>query len=72
MVKTIYYFKARASMLDLQKAKTLQQKLSLGKQIALNLLTPEVPSIKEYTTAETMGHSADRLATAFNVSRRLF
>ena len=62
--------KARASMLNLQKAKTFQQKWSLGKDIVTNIFPPEVPSIKEYTTAETMGHSADRLATAFNVSRK--
>lgn len=58
-------------MLDLQKAKTFQQKFNLGTNIVANIFPPEVPSIKEYTTAETMGHSADRLATAFNISRKL-
>lgn len=32
-------------------------------------LAPEAPSIANFTTGEVMGHSADRLATRFGVSR---
>merc|ERR1712209_260473 len=32
-------------------------------------LTPELPAIAEFSTNETMGHSADRLAATFAVSR---
>merc|ERR1711973_1045540 len=31
---------------------------------------PELPAIAEFSTNEVMGHSADRLASAFNVSRQ--
>ncbi|KAI6226137.1 Trifunctional enzyme subunit beta, mitochondrial [Aphelenchoides fujianensis] len=62
--------KARTAMRDLQRAKALPEKLSLGGTLVSNLLAPELPAISEYTTGETMGHSGDRLAAAFGVSRR--
>ncbi|KAI6180532.1 Trifunctional enzyme subunit beta, mitochondrial [Aphelenchoides besseyi] len=61
---------ARTAMRDLQRAKALPQKLQLGGTLVSNLLSPELPAISEYTTGETMGHSADRLAAAFGVSRQ--
>ena len=33
------------------------------------LFNVELPAVAEFSTNETMGHSADRLAAAFNVSR---
>ena len=30
---------------------------------------PELPAVAEFSSSETMGHSADRLASAFSVSR---
>jgi acetyl-CoA acyltransferase len=33
-------------------------------------LVPEAPGIAEFSTGETMGHSADRLVTKFGVTRR--
>ena len=30
---------------------------------------PQLPAVAEFSTSETMGHSADRLAAAFAVSR---
>jgi len=33
-------------------------------------LAPELPAIAEFSTNETMGHSADRLAAAFGVTRQ--
>lgn len=87
--------KMRKTMLSLNKAKTLGQRLGLIGSIRLAHLTPEVepcllhckclfelhaaffyflylsklPAVAEFSTAETMGHSADRLAAAFGVSR---
>lgn len=58
-------------MRDLSKAKALPQKLQLGLTLTQNLLAPELPAISEFTSGETMGHSGDRLAAAFGVSRRL-
>lgn len=31
---------------------------------------PDLPAVAEFSTNETMGHSADRLAAAFGVSRK--
>jgi len=42
----------------------------LGSTLVRNLLSPELPAISEFTSGETMGHSGDRLAAAFGVSRR--
>uniref|UniRef100_A0A8D1GNK3 Trifunctional enzyme subunit beta, mitochondrial n=2 Tax=Sus scrofa TaxID=9823 RepID=A0A8D1GNK3_PIG len=61
--------KMRKMMLDLNKAKTLGQRLSLISKFRLNFLSPELPAVAEFSTSETMGHSADRLAAAFAVSR---
>uniref|UniRef100_A0A0N4ZV90 acetyl-CoA C-acyltransferase n=1 Tax=Parastrongyloides trichosuri TaxID=131310 RepID=A0A0N4ZV90_PARTI len=64
-----YNRKVRSAMMSLGKAKALPAKLKLGKDIATNILSPELPAIAEYTTGETMGHSGDRLAATFHVSR---
>ncbi|KAM9798017.1 trifunctional enzyme subunit beta, mitochondrial [Neosynchiropus ocellatus] len=61
--------KMRKTMLSLNKAKTLGARLSLLGGIRLAHLSPELPAVAEFSTAETMGHSADRLAAAFGVSR---
>ncbi|KAE9550916.1 hypothetical protein FO519_005878 [Halicephalobus sp. NKZ332] len=65
-----YNRKTRSAMLALQKAKAVPEKLKLGQTIVTNLLSPELPGIAEFTSGETMGHSGDRLAAAFGVSRR--
>lgn len=61
--------KMRKMMLDLNKAKTLAQRLSIISKFRLNFLSPELPAVSEFSTSETMGHSADRLAAAFAISR---
>ncbi|KAI7800239.1 trifunctional enzyme subunit beta, mitochondrial [Triplophysa rosa] len=61
--------KMRKTMLSLNKAKTLGARLSLLGSIRLAHLAPELPAVAEFSTAETMGHSADRLAAAFGVTR---
>ncbi len=43
--------------------------LSLLKGLKMKDFAPEAPSIKNFTTDEVMGHSSDRLATKFGVSR---
>ncbi|TGZ58957.1 hypothetical protein CRM22_009334 [Opisthorchis felineus] len=61
----------RSVMLSFGKAKTLQQRLALGsKLLSLKAWTPELPAVAEFSTQESMGHSADRLAAAFRVSRQ--
>ncbi|KAA0708267.1 Trifunctional enzyme subunit beta, mitochondrial TP-beta 3-ketoacyl-CoA thiolase [Triplophysa tibetana] len=61
--------KMRKTMLSLNKAKSIGARLSLLGSIRLAHLAPELPAVAEFSTAETMGHSADRLAAAFNVTR---
>uniref|UniRef100_A0A8C3RHD4 Trifunctional enzyme subunit beta, mitochondrial n=1 Tax=Cyanoderma ruficeps TaxID=181631 RepID=A0A8C3RHD4_9PASS len=60
---------AGGTMLTLNRAKSLGQKLSLISKIRPDYFTPELPAVAEFSTSETMGHSADRLAAAFGISR---
>ncbi|KAK2145798.1 hypothetical protein LSH36_657g02019 [Paralvinella palmiformis] len=61
----------RKIMLNLNKAKSVGAKLSMVAQILKpKMWIPELPAIAEFSTGETMGHSADRLAAAFAVSRQ--
>ncbi|XP_044144632.1 trifunctional enzyme subunit beta, mitochondrial [Bufo gargarizans] len=61
--------KMRKTMLSLNKAKSLGQRLSVISRIRPDYFAPELPAVAEFSTSETMGHSADRLAAAFAVSR---
>ncbi|NWX22678.1 ECHB enzyme, partial [Aegotheles bennettii] len=61
--------KMRKTMLTLNRAKSLGQKLSLISRIRPDYFAPELPAVAEFSTSETMGHSADRLAAAFGISR---
>uniref|UniRef100_A0A8C5M6S1 Trifunctional enzyme subunit beta, mitochondrial n=1 Tax=Leptobrachium leishanense TaxID=445787 RepID=A0A8C5M6S1_9ANUR len=61
--------KMRKTMLSLNKAKSLGQRLSVISRIRPDYFAPELPAVAEFSTSETMGHSADRLAAAFSVSR---
>lgn len=62
--------KMRSLMLKANKAKTVQQKLSLLASIRPDYFIPELPAVAEFSSGETMGHSADRLAAAFGASRQ--
>ncbi|XP_075729945.1 mitochondrial trifunctional protein beta subunit [Rhipicephalus microplus] len=62
--------KLRKLLLSANKAKTPLQKLALLAKFRPSMLMPELPSVSEFTTKEVMGHSGDRLAAAFGVSRR--
>ena len=62
--------KMRKYMLSLNKAKTLPARLSLiSKMLSPSAWSPELPAVAEFSTSETMGHSADRLCAEFGVSR---
>jgi acetyl-CoA acyltransferase len=58
----------RKILLELNKAKTFGARLRLLVPLIRNLGL-ELPGITEFSTNETMGHSGDRLAAAFNISR---
>lgn len=62
--------KMRQVMLKANKAKTPMAKLSLLASIRPSFFAPELPAVAEFSSGETMGHSADRLAAAFQVSRK--
>ncbi|GIY73956.1 trifunctional enzyme subunit beta, mitochondrial [Caerostris extrusa] len=59
----------RKLMLTANKAKSAMQKLGLLMKLRPSLLAPELPGVAEFSTGETMGHSGDRLAAAFQVTR---
>lgn len=54
--------KMRNLMLKANKAKTPGQKLALLASIRPNFFVPELPAVAEFSSGETMGHSADRFA----------
>lgn len=62
--------KMRSLMLRANKAKTVGQRLQLLSSIRPDFFVPELPAVAEFSSGETMGHSADRLAAAFNASRQ--
>merc|ERR1719320_667609 len=59
----------RSLMLKSTKAKTMGARLNLLSQLSAKHFAPELPAVAEFSTNEVMGHSADRLCTAFQVSR---
>ncbi|KAH0946205.1 hypothetical protein HN011_010525 [Eciton burchellii] len=60
----------RSLMLQANKAKTIMNKLALLASIRPTHFIPDLPAVAEFSTGETMGHSGDRLAAAFNVTRK--
>lgn len=44
--------------------------LGLLRQVKRSDLSLELPAVAEFSTGEVMGHSADRLAASFDVSRQ--
>lgn len=60
----------RKFMLSANKARTPAKKLNLLLKFRPKFLIPELPSVSEFSSGETMGHSGDRLAAAFGISRR--
>jgi len=59
----------RKRLIASQKARGLGDRLGLAKGLRLRDLLPEVPAIAEFSTAETMGQNAERLAKRLGVSR---
>jgi acetyl-CoA acetyltransferase len=46
-----------------------RRKLGLFSKLRLKDLTPELPAVTEFSTNESMGHSADRLCARFGITR---
>mmetsp|Transcript_1209 Transcript_1209/g.3203 ORF Transcript_1209/g.3203 Transcript_1209/m.3203 type:complete len:450 (-) Transcript_1209:67-1416(-) len=62
--------KLRKRLIHSRKARKPADYLKYFKGFSVGELAPELPAIAEYSTGETMGHSADRLASAFGVTRQ--
>ncbi|XP_068084136.1 trifunctional enzyme subunit beta, mitochondrial [Anabrus simplex] len=60
----------RSLMLKAGKAKSLPQTLSLLASLRPGHFAPELPAVAEFSSGETMGHSGDRLAAAFGITRK--
>ncbi len=59
----------RKRLIKSRKANSPADYLELLKGLGPSDLLPEIPSITEYSTGETMGESGDKLAAMFDVSR---
>jgi len=59
----------RKKLLNMNRAKSAGKRLGIIGSIRPKHFAPELPAIAEFSTGEVMGHSADRLCAAFNVSR---
>jgi len=60
----------RSLMLRANKAKTPMQQLQLLSSLRPSHFVPELPAVAEFSSGETMGHSADRLAASFGATRQ--
>lgn len=59
----------RTKLIKARKYKSPTDYLKFVKGLRPRDFLPEIPSISEYSTGETMGESADKLAAMFDVSR---
>ena len=59
----------RQKLLEARKYKKPTDWLKLFKGLSPSDLLPEVPSISEFSTGETMGESCDKMAARFGISR---
>jgi acetyl-CoA acyltransferase len=57
------------TLLDLSKARSLGQKISLIRQLGLKDLMPVPPAVAEYSTGLSMGQTAEQMAKTHNISR---
>jgi acetyl-CoA acyltransferase len=62
--------KFRQKLLDARKYKSISDFLGFFKGLRPSDLLPEIPSISEFSTGETMGESCDRMAAHFGISRQ--
>ena len=61
--------KFRQKLLETQKYKSPGDYLKFFKNLKPSDLLPEIPSISEFSTGETMGQSCDKMAAKYDVSR---
>lgn len=61
--------KLARALVDLNKARTLGQRLNIFKQLRLKDLLPVPPAVAEYSTGLSMGQTAEQMAKTHNISR---
>jgi acetyl-CoA acyltransferase len=61
--------KFRQKLLETQKYKSPTDYLKFFKNLKPSDLLPEIPSISEFSTGETMGESCDKMAAKYDISR---
>lgn len=62
--------KLALALVDLQKAKTLGQKMAILRHLRPKDLLPVPPAIKEYSTGLTMGQNAEQMARDRGITRQ--
>ncbi len=60
----------RQKLLETQKYRSPLDYLKFFKGLRLSDFLPEIPSISEYSTGETMGESCDKMSAKFGISRK--
>lgn len=61
--------KFRQKLLEAQRYKSPADYLKFFKNLKPSDLLPEIPSIAEYSTGETMGQSCDKMAAKYDIAR---
>ncbi|PKH87142.1 acetyl-CoA C-acyltransferase FadI [Colwellia sp. Bg11-28] len=62
--------KLARTLVDLTKARSLGQKLSLLSRLGLKDLLPVSPAVAEYSTGISMGQTAEQMAKTYQISRQ--
>ncbi|MGZ9897736.1 acetyl-CoA C-acyltransferase FadI [Shewanella gaetbuli] len=57
------------ALVDLNKARTFQQKFAIVRRLGLKDLLPVPPAVAEYSTGLSMGQTAEQMAKTYNISR---
>ncbi|MCG7531730.1 acetyl-CoA C-acyltransferase FadI [Psychrobium sp. MM17-31] len=57
------------ALVDLNKARTLGQRLNIFKRLSLKDLLPVPPAVAEYSTGLSMGQTAEQMAKTHSISR---
>lgn len=61
--------KLARALVDLQKARSLGQKLSIFKRLGVKDLLPVPPAVAEYSTGLSMGQTAEQMAKTHSIAR---
>ncbi|WP_434950999.1 acetyl-CoA C-acyltransferase FadI [Shewanella sp. HL-SH4] len=57
------------ALVDLNKARTFQQKFAIMRRLGLKDLMPVPPAVAEYSTGLSMGQTAEQMAKTYGISR---